>query len=81
MSTTLSSYGVALSRTLDDYGLDSAELFRGAGLEPEVMKNPNARYPDERLVRLLTAAVTASGDEAFGLRLARFMAPTTLHAL
>lgn len=79
--STLSSYGVAIAQALASYGLDSSALFQQGGLDPEVMKNPNARYPDEQLVRLLAVAVEASGDEAFGLRLARYTTPTTLHAL
>lgn len=79
--STLSSYGVAVAQALASYDLASEVLFLQSGLDPEVMKNPNARYPDDALLRLLRAAVEASGDEAFGLRLARCTAPTTLHAL
>ncbi len=79
--STLSSYGIAVAEALGSYDLDHEALFRQAGLDPEVMKNPNARYPDERLQRLLEIAVEASGDDGFGLRIARCIGPTTLHAL
>lgn len=79
--STLSSYGVAVAQALASHGQDSDALFRQVGLDPEVMKNPNARYPDTALVRLLADATRVCGDEALGLRLARYTAPTTLHAL
>lgn len=79
--STLSSYGVAILRALASYQLDGRGLFVQAGLDPEVMRNPNARYPDPELTRLLRLAVETSGDDGFGLRLARFVEPTTLHAL
>lgn len=45
------------------------------------MDDPNARYPLSGTTRLWALAVQASGDPAIGLRVSRFVSPTTFHAL
>src|SRR5471032_3520447 len=45
------------------------------------MDDPNARYPLSSTTRLWEIAVQASGDPAIGLRVSRFVSPTTFHAL
>lgn len=77
----LASWTRALRKQLDALGLDSAELCQAAGLDPQLMDNPNARYPVTATTRLWQLAVQASGDPAIGLRVSRFVSPTTFHAL
>jgi AraC-like DNA-binding protein len=79
--TTLASWTRALRKQLDALSLDSAELCRAAGLDPQLMDDPNARYPVSATSRLWQLAVEASGDPAIGLRVSRFVSPTTFHAL
>jgi len=79
--TTLASWTRALRKQLDALGLDSAQLCRAAGLDPQLMDDPNARYPLTATTRLWQLAVQASGDPAIGLRVSRFVSPTTFHAL
>ncbi|SEH91814.1 AraC family transcriptional regulator [Pseudomonas fuscovaginae UPB0736] len=79
--TSLSSWTRALRKQLDALGLDSAALCREAGIDPQLMDDPNARYPLSATTRLWQLAVTASGDPAIGLRVSRFVSPTTFHAL
>ncbi|MGH8435285.1 MAG: AraC family transcriptional regulator [Pseudomonas sp.] len=79
--TTLASWTRALRKQLDALGLDSAALCREAGLDPALMEHPNARYPLSATTRLWALAVAASGDPALGLRISRFVGPTTFHAL
>ncbi len=79
--TTLASWTRALRKQLDALGLDSAELCRAAGLDPQWMDDPNARYAVSATTRLWQLAVQASGDPAIGLRVSRFVSPTTFHAL
>lgn len=79
--TTLASWTRALRKQLDALGLDSAELCRAAGLDPQLMDDPNARYAVTATTRLWQLAVQASGDPAIGLRVSRFVSPTTFHAL
>lgn len=81
-NSTLSSYGAAIARTADSFNLNSQTLFKRAGLDSDALKNPNARYPDDQLARLLEmAAKKADMGSGFGLSVARFVTPTTLHAL
>jgi len=79
--TTLASWTRALRKQLDALGLDSIALCRTAGLDPQLMDDPNARYPVTATTRLWQLAVQASGDPAIGLRVSRFVSPTTFHAL
>jgi AraC-like DNA-binding protein len=79
--TSLASWTRALRKQLDALGLDSEALCREAGLDPQWMDDPNARYPLSATTRLWALAVQASGDPALGLRVSRFVSPTTFHAL
>jgi len=79
--TSLASWTRALRKQLDALGLDSAALCKQAGLDPQLMDDPNARYPLSSTSRLWALAVQVSGDPAIGLRVSRFVSPTTFHAL
>ncbi|MDX1655152.1 MAG: AraC family transcriptional regulator [Candidatus Competibacteraceae bacterium] len=79
--STLSSWVLLIKKALDSYGCDSLILFEQAGLDPRYLDDPEARYPQSGVKTLWRLAVEASGDEAFGLRAARYWHPTTLHAL
>lgn len=79
--TSLASWTRALCKQLDALGLDSHALCVEAGLDPQLMDDPNARYPLSGTTRLWALAVQASGDPAIGLRVSRFVSPTTFHAL
>ena len=79
--TSLASWTRALRKQLDALGLDSAALCAEAGLDPQQMDDPNARYRLSATTRLWALAVQASGDPAIGLRVSRFVSPTTFHAL
>ena len=79
--TSLASWTRALRKQLDALGLDSTTLCHQAGLDPQLMDDPNARYPLSGTTRLWELAVQASGDPAIGLRVSRFVSPTTFHAL
>ncbi len=80
-ATSLASWTRALRKQLDALDLDSAALCAQAGLDPQLMDDPNARYPLSATTRLWELAVQASGDPAIGLRVSRFVSPTTFHAL
>lgn len=80
-ATSLASWTRALRKQLDALDLDSAALCAQAGLDPQQMDDPNARYPLSATTRLWALAVQASGDPAIGLRVSRFVSPTTFHAL
>ncbi len=80
-ATALTSWARAIRKALEAAGLDSARLFAEAGLDPAALDDPNARYPVAATTRLWQLAVQASGDDAFGLTVARHVSQTTFHAL
>lgn len=80
-ATALTSWARAIRKALDAADVDSARLFAEAGLDPAALDDPNARYPVAATTRLWQLAVTATGDDAFGLTVARHVSQTTFHAL
>jgi AraC-like DNA-binding protein len=80
-ATALTSWAKAIRKALDAAGVDSARLFAEAGLDIAALSDPNARYPVAATARLWKLAVAATGEEAFGLTVARHVGPTTFHAL
>ncbi|WPP00109.1 AraC family transcriptional regulator [Pseudomonas sp. HR96] len=79
--TTLASWTHALRRQLDALGLDSAALCANAGIEQPLLDETNACHPLAATTRLWQLAVQASGDPAIGLRVSRFVSPSTFHGL
>ena len=80
-ATALTSWARAIRQALEQSGVDALALFAQAGLDPALMQDPNARYPVAATARLWRLSVAATGDEAFGLRVACCVTPTTFHAL
>lgn len=80
-ATALTSWARAIKRALEAAGCDAAALFREAGLDPRALDDPTARYPIENTTRLWRLAVAATGDSAFGLKVASSVTQTTFHAL
>ncbi len=52
-------------------GLDPVRMLLDAGLSPSVLGDPDLMIPVERVGRLLHASATLSGNESFGLCMAR----------
>ncbi|MFQ5935038.1 MAG: AraC family transcriptional regulator [Acidiferrobacterales bacterium] len=81
MYTSLASTALLIWKALESYGCDAEVLFKQAGLEPNKMRDPNARYPDAAFLKLYKRAIEATKDASFGLTVARFWHPTSFHAL
>lgn len=79
--TTLSSWVLLVWEELDQRGLDADVLFRQAGLNPAHLKDPNARFPVEKLRRMWVAARELTHDPALGVAIGMRWNPTTFHAL
>ena len=79
--SALSSAILLLARGIDSYGYDSAELFTKAGLDHSKLKDPLARFSFHGVTRLWALARDLIADPCFGIRVASFWHPTTLHAL
>lgn len=80
-STSLTSTVLLMWQTLESRGLDADGLFRLAGLDPQLLHDPNARYPDRAVNRLWELVTATLDDPCIGLAVARHYHPTTLHAL
>ncbi len=79
--STLSSWALLIWKAIESYGSDPRPLFEQAGVDPDKLRDANARYPISALTRLWRLAVRATQDPGIGLTAARFLHPTTLHAL
>jgi AraC-like DNA-binding protein len=80
-ATALTSWARTIRRSLEAAQVDAAALFAQAGLDVAALDDPNARYPVAATARLWRSAVGATGDDAFGLTVARNVGATTFHAL
>jgi AraC-like DNA-binding protein len=79
--STLTTWASLVWDALKAQGHDPKPLFEGAGLDPALMRDPEARYPMAGLQQLWLAATAVTGDETLGLTVARRIRPTTFHAL
>jgi AraC-like DNA-binding protein len=79
--STLSSWALLVAEALAKRGIDSAEMFRRAGLSIDDVQDPNSRCPASAMQRLWTLAADATQDPCFGLEVGRAWHPTAFHAL
>ena len=70
-----------LWKQLEGYGLDPAEVFRQADVDPEAIFDSNARISEKSFNRLFELAIERSGDPFFGLREHLYFRPAHLGAL
>jgi AraC-like DNA-binding protein len=80
-ATTLASLAGLLWKILEFYGQDADALFRSEGLDPDRMRDLNARFRDARVDALWDKAGSLIADPCFGLRAARCWHPSMLGAL
>jgi AraC-like DNA-binding protein len=66
---------------LERRGIDPTALFREAGLDPERLSKPRARYPGKEARLAWSRASEIVGDPGFGLTSAEVWEPTDFHAL
>lgn len=69
----------AVMRALQGYGIDGADLARVAGVADSVLNDPGSRLESDTLDDFVAMAAEASGDEAFGLAVARQHAVVGYH--
>lgn len=80
-ATTINTWAIALVRTLDAHGCDGRGLLLRAGLDAQLLTDPNGRAPVSGMSRLWQLAVEATGDPCIGLKAAAFVQPATFHSL
>ncbi len=66
---------------LRSFGIDPEPVFTRAAIDPNLRFDPNARVPRSRMNSLYRAVWQATGDSAFGLRVASTFHPSHLGAL
>lgn len=79
--TVLGGWAVAIARAMDHHNLDSEALFKTCGVNLSQALDTNARFPVTRISRVIRLAAETSGDENFGLMVAKYIRPTSWHAL
>ncbi len=79
--SALSSWVLLIAKAIDSYDCDSAELFSRVGLDYSKLRDPVARFSFPAVSRLWALATETTGDPCFGLTVAGYWHPTTLHAL
>lgn len=79
--TTIGTYGLALQKALEANGYDAAGIFAAAGIDHVPSNDPLERLTTAQVAALFHEAVKLTGNPAIGLTVARFMHPSTLHAL
>ena len=79
--TTVASYGLAIQKALEANGYDASDIFKAAGIEQLPSPDPMDRLTTAQVAALFRESVKRSGNPAFGLTVARFMHPSSIHAL
>ena len=79
--TTIGTYGLAIQKALEANGFDAADIFAAAGIDHVPSNSPLERLTTLQVAALFRECVRLTGNPAVGLTVARFMHPSTLHAL
>lgn len=79
--TTIGTYGLAMQKALEANGYDATGIFAAAGITQVPTKDPTERLSTAEVAALFKECVKLTGNPAVGLTVARFMHPSTLHAL
>ena len=80
-NSILGAWVKAVGRALDAAGCDGSTLLEEAGFDPRELTGCDTRCPLAKASRLWAIALSATGDPAFGVKLARHFNHTTFHAL
>ena len=79
--TTMASYGLAIQKAMEANGYDAAGIFAAAGIDKVPSNDPMERLTTAEVAALFRECVNLTGNPSVGLTVARFMQPSTLHAL
>jgi AraC-like DNA-binding protein len=79
--SVLASWVRVLVDALEANGHDAMAPLHAAGLSVEALRDPTARHPVLEVSRFWEAALDVTGDHAFGLKVPKYIRPTTFHAL
>jgi AraC-like DNA-binding protein len=79
--TVISGYALAIAKALESRGVDPRGVFAAAGIHDGVSNDPLRRLPRAAIDQLYRTCVAVTGDDCFGLTVAKFIHAPTLHAL
>ena len=79
--TTIGTYGLAMQKALEANGYDAKGIFASAGIDHVPSNSPLERLTTVQVVALFRECVKITGNAAVGLTVARFLHPSTIHAL
>ena len=79
--TTSGVWIIGVADMLKSIGMDAAALLEEAGIAPDALADPQARFDTDIMSRLWMVITQRSGDEAIALRLSRSSRPATLDLL
>ncbi len=80
-SSLLASSTLVVWKSIETYGLDPRALFERAGLDPDSLEDPLARYPYRDVRKVWELSIEETGDPCFALIAARQWHPSNFHAL
>ncbi|MGE8065999.1 AraC family transcriptional regulator ligand-binding domain-containing protein [Pseudomonas sp. NPDC089569] len=80
--STLATVVSAIANTLrGEYGIAADPVLSSVGIDPAVMQDPELRLKVTVLSPLWLRCVELTGDEAFGLRVARYLLPAQFYGI
>lgn len=81
LHTGLSAWVLAIVQALEQAGVDHVALLDKLGMDASRVGDLNHRYLQQQVTDLWKAAVEATGDDNFGLKVARQVRPSTFHVI
>lgn len=81
MQTGLSSWVLAIVKSIQDAGIDADRLLEQIGMDASKIGDLTHRYSQEQVTALWIAASKATADPVFGLKVARHVRPSTFHVV
>lgn len=81
--SVIASWLIHLVAIIEEFGLESEieAILDEAGIDPELLNDPGARVPSEKMSRFYSIVGRVTDDAAIGLRLAERLTPGSMHAL
>src|SRR5690606_5476179 len=79
--TALSGYVLAMAHAMAESGVDYRSLMEGIGMDYRHLEDFGYRFCQEQVTRLWKAAVEATGDQNFGLKVAKHIRPSSYHVV
>lgn len=77
----IAGWVAAVAEACEASDLDSREIFSQAGIDLVSLREPTARFPISSMSRVYALVAEATSDPCFGLSIAQFVHPTSMHAL